>query len=117
MVSNAARKYQQEEVYVQQQSVSTGSERVGLNAFEKTLYSLGAFATVLLLIVMISTKISINTAQHNLQDLQGQVAQTKNDNASQQQEISDLTSESHLKSVANKYGLSDKNSNVRNINR
>ena len=54
--------------------------------------------------------------QH-LQDVQTQISKAKSSNTSSQQEIAELTSQSHLKSAAHKYGLTDKNSNVRNVNK
>ena len=64
-----------------------------------------------------STKISINNQQRRLQDTQTQITKAKSSNTSLQQEIAELTTQSHLKSAAHKYGLSDKNSNVRNVNK
>lgn len=117
MVSNAARKYDQEEVQGESIAVTPANQPVHWNRFERLLMIVGSAITLLLIITLLSTKISINTRQHDLQDLQAKVTQVKNNNASDQQEIADLTSQSSLKRAAHKYGLTDKNSNVRNVNR
>ncbi len=69
------------------------------------------------MITLLSTKVAINNQQRHLQDVQTQISKAKNSNISSQQEIAELTSQSHLKSAAQKYGLTDKNSNVRNVNK
>ena len=118
MVSNAARKYEEEQAQVlPADQPGTVVQPVRWSRFERSLMVVGSAVTLLLIIALLSTKISINTRQHNLQDLQSKVAQVKNNNASDRQEIADLTSQGNLKKVAHQYGLSDKNSNVRNVNK
>ena len=118
MVSNAARNYEEEQVPVTPiDQPQPGVQPVRWSRFERLLMVVGSAVTLLLIIALLSTKISINTRQHNLQDLQSKVAQVKNNNASDRQEIADLTSQGNLKKIAQKYGLSDKNSNVRNVNK
>lgn len=121
MVSNAARKYEEQEqeqeqtIYVDQPQVD--SQPVRWSRFERLMLVVGSAVTLLLIITLLSTKVSINNRQHELQDLQSRVARVKNNNASDRQEIADLTSQGSLKKIAQKYGLSDKNSNVRNVNK
>lgn len=67
--------------------------------------------------IVVSMKISVTNANHRLQDVQAQVSRVNNDNASERQEIAELTSESHLNHAAKKYGLSDANTSVRNVNK
>lgn len=117
MVSNAARKYEETEVQVPTTQTTPVNQPVRWTRFERLLMVVGSAVTLLLIITLLSTKISINNRQHDLQDLQAKVSRVKSNNASDQQEISDLTSQSSLKKVAQKYGLSDKNSNVRNVNK
>lgn len=117
MVSNAARKYEETERSTQVTQPVPVNRPVHWSRFERLLMVVGSAVTLLLIITLLSTKIAINTRQHDLQDLQAKVAQVKNSNASDQQEIAELTSQSNLKNIAKKYGLSDKNSNVRNVNK
>ncbi|WP_283587932.1 septum formation initiator family protein [Limosilactobacillus viscerum] len=117
MGSNAARKYEEEETPKRATQVTPANQPVRWNRFERLLMVVGSAITLLLIITLLSTKISINTRQHDLQDLQAKITQVKNNNASDQQEIAELTSQSNLKRAAHKYGLTDKNSNVRNVNR
>lgn len=117
MVSNAARKYEEAKRPTQVTRSVPVNRPVRWSRFERLLMVVGGAITLLLIIALLSTKIAINTRQRNLQDLQAKVTQVKNSNASDQQEIADLTSQSNLKNIAKKYGLSDKNSNVRNVNK
>ena len=55
--------------------------------------------------------------QHRLQNLQTQVANVKQQNVSDQQEVTTLTSQARLEQIAQKYGLTDANSSVRNVNK
>lgn len=84
---------------------------------ERGLVAGCSILTLCLTILLLSTKNTINTRQHQLQDLQARVYQVKNDNASHRQAIAEMTSQSQLRSAAKKYGLVDHNSNVRNVNK
>ncbi|WP_137538413.1 cell division protein FtsL, partial [Escherichia coli] len=95
MVSNAARRYeeeQQEERVVGSAQPQLANQPIRWSKFERLLMVVGSAITLLLIITLLSTKISTNTRQHHLQDLQAKVAQAKNNNASDQQEVDDLTS-------------------------
>lgn len=117
MVSNAARKYEKVSQPRQVTSPQPAEQPVHWSRFERLLMVVGGTITLVLIITLLSTKIAINTRQRNYQDLQAKVTQVKNSNASDRQEIADLTSQSNLKRIAKHYGLSDQNSNVRNVNR
>lgn len=117
MVSNAARKYESQQVKQVRQTPLVRQQPKGWNRLERALMVVGGAISLLLIITLLSTKISINNRQHDLQDLQARVSRVKNSNSSDRQEIAALTSQASLKRAAHKYGLSDKNSNVRNINR
>ncbi|MBB1078534.1 cell division protein FtsL [Limosilactobacillus sp. STM2_1] len=123
MVSNAARQLaggqQPQEIprkKISQQPKITPSP-VRWSKFERFLIVIGSLVTLTLMLNLLSTKININNQQRHLQDVQTQISKVKSNNASSQQEIAELTSQSHLKSAAHKYGLTDKNSNVRNVNK
>lgn len=123
MVSNLARQLngeqrpQQQEQQSSQQQVRLSPQPVGWSKFERLLVAVGSLITLALMIGLLSTKVTINNQQRHLQNIQAQITKVKSNNTSSQQEIAELTSQSHLKSAANKYGLSDKNSNVRNVNK
>ena len=123
MVSNAARQLAGEQQPQQAprrktyQQPKISSSPVRWSKFERFLVAIGSLITLGLMISLLSTKISINNQQRHLQDTQTQITKAKSSNTSLQQEIAELTTKSHLKSAAHKYGLSDKNSNVRNVNK
>ncbi len=123
MVSNAARQLAGEQQPQQAprkktyQQPKISPSPVRWSKFERSLVEVGSLITLCLMISLLSTKISINNQQRRLQDTQTQITKAKSSNTSLQQEIAELTTQSHLKSAAHKYGLSDKNSNVRNVNK
>lgn len=123
MVSNAARQLNGEQQPQQaaekkvQRQVKFAASPVGWSKFERLLVAVGSLITLVLMISLLSTKVAINNQQRHLQDVQAQISKAKSSNISSQQEIAELTSQSHLKSAAHKYGLTDKNSNVRNVNK
>lgn len=123
MVSNAARQLAGQEQPLQMpekktyRQPQTSPQPVRWSKFERFLVAAGSLITLVLMISLLSTKISINNQQRHLQDVQTQISKAKSGNTSSQQEIAELTSQSHLKSAAHKYGLTDKNSNVRNVNK
>ena len=123
MVSNAARQLAGEQQPQQAprkktyQQPKISPSPVRRSKFERSLVAVGSLITLCLMISLLSTKISINNQQRRLQDTQTQITKAKSSNTSLQQEIAELTTQSHLKSAAHKYGLSDKNSKVRNVNK
>lgn len=123
MVSNAARKLSGaqfqplEEERQHQQHPRVKPQAVRWSKFERLLVAVGSLVTLVMMITLLSVKVSINNQQRHLQDLQSQITKIKSSNTSSQQEIAELTSQSHLKSAAHQYGLTDKNSNVRNVNK
>lgn len=119
MGSNTAQKLTNERSKSEQphHRSKVASQRVSWSPFERLLISVCSIVTLFLVITLLSAKVSINNQQHHLQDLQTKISKLNNANTSSQQEIAELTSQEHLKAAAQKYGLSDKNSNVRNINK
>ncbi|WP_289576672.1 cell division protein FtsL [Limosilactobacillus pontis] len=119
VVSNTARELSNEQEAPQrvQQPRPVSVSKVAWSPFERSLMIVGSIVTLFLIITLLSTKVTMNSRQHRLQDLQNQITRVKNANTSTHQEIAELTSQSNLKAAAHKYGLSDKISNVRNINK
>ncbi|MBU3829732.1 MAG: cell division protein FtsL [Candidatus Limosilactobacillus merdavium] len=123
MVSNTAKRISRDQprttdpgAQVHQQ-LGPSVKTVTWSTFERGLVTACSILTLCLTISLLSTKNTINSRQHQLQDLQTKVYQAKNDNASHRQAIADMTSQSQLRSAAKKYGLVDHNSNVRNVNK
>ena len=67
-------------------------------------------------IALVTTKIQ-TSRQQVLQTIQQKITTQTSQNTSQQQEIGELTSQSHLKKMAAKYGLTDTSASVRNVNK
>lgn len=123
MVSNTAKRISRDQprttdpgAQVHQQ-LGPSVKTVTWSTFERGLVTVCSILTLCLTISLLSTKNTINSRQHQLQDLQTKVYQAKNDNASHRQAIADMTSQSQLRSAAKEYGLVDHNSNVRNVNK
>lgn len=119
VVSNTARELSNEQETPQpaKQARPVNASKVAWSPFERSLMVFGSIVTLFLVITLLSTKVTMNSRQHRLQDLQSQITRVKNSNTSTHQEIAELTSQSNLKAAARKYGLSDKISNVRNVNK
>ena len=121
MVSNTAKRISRDQprttdpgAQVHQQ-LGPSVKTVTWSTFERGLVTVCSILTLCLTISLLSTKNTINSRQHQLQDLQTKVYQAKNDNASHRQAIADMTSQSQLRSAAKKYGLIDINTNVSNV--
>ena len=102
------------------QPTVTSQPTVGRVPFSKFEILLGVVCTALvawMVVSLISAKIALNNHQHTLQQVQNQIAKVNSSNTSIQQEIAEATSQANLQKVAKKYGLTDANSSVRNVNR
>ncbi len=119
VVSNTARKLSNEQAKTGRapKAQPVGVAKVTWSPFERSLVLVGSIVTLFLVITLLSTKVTMNSRQHHLQDLQNQITRVKNSNTSAHQEIAELTSQTNLKAAAHKYGLTDKISNVRNIDK
>ncbi|WP_093625630.1 cell division protein FtsL [Limosilactobacillus gorillae] len=93
------------------------SKRVPLSTFEKLTIALACVLVIGLTISLVSTKIQTTSRQQVLQTIQQKIATQTSQNTSQRQQIGELTSQDHLKKVAKKYGLTDSNASVRNVNK
>ncbi len=101
------------ETHVQPTPVSA---KVPVSKFEILLCLVASLVLGWMVVNLISAKITLNAKQEQLQAVQTKVSSVNSSNTSIQQEIAELTSQSHLKKVAQKYGLTDANSSVRNVN-
>lgn len=98
-----------------QPRVNPTNKTIPYSKFECLLTTVCAAIVVWMMITLVSTKISISSAQHQLQSVQTSISAVNNSNISKREEISDLMSQSHLKETAVKYNFKDANSDVRNV--
>lgn len=99
-----------------QTHTQTEVQTVPFSKFECVLTVFCAAVVVVMMVTLVSTKISISNAQRKLQSVQTQISAVNNSNISRREEISNLTSQSHLKKTAVQYKFKDANSDVRNVN-
>ena len=123
MASNAARKLNQPTPQLTPRpnqptpQVKSHQHRLPFSPFEKILMIFGALIAFSMMIMVVTTQLSVVKQQHRRQNLQTQVANVKQQNVSDQQEVTTLTSQARLEQIAQKYGLTDANSSVRNVNK
>lgn len=120
MVSNAAKNLVNQTTPQQEEWQATPAQpTVPVVSWRQEIRLCVACGAVLLGMMgaVVTMKIAVTNANHHLQDVQAQVSRVSNDNASERQEIAELTSESHLNQAAKKYGFSDANTSVRNVNK
>lgn len=125
MASNAAKQLPLEELSINQPqrkqqpvtepNVVPAPDKVGWSKFEKALVTVCGIVLTFMMISLVSAKIAVTNAQHNLQNVNSQITKVNNKNTSANQVISELTSQKHLEQVAQKYGLTISNSNIRNV--
>ena len=118
--TNTARKLKQNvqpERQLRPQSLAAPvNQTVPFSKFECLLTTVCAAIVVVMMIILVANKISIGNAQRQLQSVQTKISAVNNSNISQREEISDLTSQSHLNTTAVQYNFKDANSDVRNVN-
>lgn len=125
MASNAAKQLPLEELAISQPQKRPEREpgqlpvpdKVGWSKFEKALVTVCGVVLTFMMISLVSTKIAVTNAQHRMQNVNSEITKVNSQNTSSQQVISELTSQSHLEQVAQKYGLTISNSNIRNVNK
>ena len=107
MASNAARKLNQPTPQLTPRpnqptpQVKSHQHRLPFSPFEKILMIFGALIAFSMMIMVVTTQLSV----------------VKQQNVSDQQEVTTLTSQARLEQIAQKYGLTDANSSVRNVNK
>lgn len=69
------------------------------------------------MVCVVSSKIAMSTAEHNLQSINNKVTTIQNHNTSKQQQINELQSRSRLDKIAKKQGLTLENARIRNVNK
>ncbi|GHP14997.1 cell division protein FtsL [Lentilactobacillus fungorum] len=91
------------------------AERLKLSAFEKLLIVSGSVILTVLMLLVVSSKIALSNAQHQLQHVDSQIVNVQNDNTNLKQQIGELQSSSRLEKVAKQGNMSLKNANIRNV--
>lgn len=91
------------------------SQRLNLSVFEKLLIVCGSALLTVLMLVVVSSKIALSNSQHQLQHLDSQTVNVRNDNTNLKQQIGELQSSSRLDKIAKQSGMSLSNHNIRNV--
>ncbi|GEO77877.1 cell division protein FtsL [Companilactobacillus mindensis] len=90
---------------------------VPLSKFETfSIVGLGLLAMVLM-VTLVSIKVSMTSSQNKLDSLTTQITKTNTSNVNLRQEISELTSFDRFSSFAKKHNLKMSDNNVRNISK
>lgn len=91
------------------------ASRLQLSAFEKVLIVSGSAILTVLMLLVVSSKIALSNSQHQLQHIDNQIVNVRNDNTNLNQQIVELQSSSRLEKVAKQSNMSLKNANIRNV--
>jgi len=92
-------------------------DKLSVSKFEKCLMTVLGLMLACMMVLVVSSKISLSNAQHNLQSVNSQVTTYQNHNTNDQQQINELQSRSRLDKIAKKQGLNLENARIRNVNR
>lgn len=91
------------------------ASRLQLSAFEKVLIVSGSAILTVLMLLVVSSKIALSNSQHQLQHIDNQIVNVRNDNTNLNQQIGELQNSSRLEKVAKQSNMSLKNANIRNV--
>jgi cell division protein FtsL len=89
--------------------------QVSWSIFEKTLFTIGAIITVVLMAILVSSSISATSAQHELTSVQRLVEKKQSQVSDLRQEMGELTSTSRMNRIARSNGLTLIDKNIRTI--
>lgn len=93
------------------------SQKLPVSKFEKCLLTVCGLVLAVMMVCVVSSKIAMTNAQHQLQSVNSRVTTVQNHNTSAQQEINELQSRSRLDKIAKKQGLSLDNARIRNVSK
>lgn len=93
------------------------SHKLPVSKFEKCLLTACGLVLAVMMVCVVSSKIALTNAQHNLQSINNQITTVQNHNTNAQQQINELQSRSRLDKIAKKQGLSLENARIRNVNK
>lgn len=89
--------------------------KVGISTFEKVLFAVGALVCVAMMIFVVSAKIALTNAQHELQQVDDRISTVHSQNTNYKQQIGELQSSNRLEKIAKDSGMSLSNANIRNV--
>lgn len=92
-------------------------QKLPVSKFEKCLMTVGGLILAVMMVFVVSSKIAMSNAQHQLQSINQTTATYQNRNTNTQQEINELQSRSRLDKIARKQGLELDNARIRNVNK
>lgn len=98
-----------------QVSSKVKTNRLSVSLAEKALIVFSCLVLVGLMLAVVSSKIALTNAQHNLQQLDDRITQVHNKNTNLKQQIGELKSSSRLEAIAKKSQMTLNNSNIRNV--
>lgn len=101
----------------QQPQQSPRKRRLPVSKFETCLMTVCGLILAVLMVSVVSAKIAMSNAQHELQSVNNQVTTYTNRNTNTQQEINELQSRTRLDKIAKKQGLTLENARIRNVNK
>jgi cell division protein FtsL len=91
------------------------THKVAISKTESLLLIGLGILTVCLMTALVTVKVSMTSAQNNLDAVTTQISNTTTNNVNLQQEVSELTSYDRLSNFAKKHDLKMSNKNVRNV--
>lgn len=91
--------------------------KLPVSKFEKCLMTVCGLVLAVLMVSVVSAKIAMSNAQHDLQAVNQTTTTYQNRNTNDQQEINELQSRSRLDKIAKKQGLSLENARIRTVNK
>jgi len=92
-------------------------QKLPVSKFEKCLVTLCGLALAVMMVCVVSSKIAMSNAQHDLQSITQTTATIQSRNTNAQQEINELQSRSRLDKIAQKQGLTLDNARIRTVNK
>lgn len=92
-------------------------QKLPVSKFEKCLVTVCGLILAGLMVCVVSAKIAMSNAQHDLQTINQTTATYQNRNTNAQQEINELQSRSRLDKIAQKQGLNLENARIRTVNK
>jgi len=93
------------------------NQKLPISKFEKCLLTACGLVLAVLMVCVVSSKITMTNAQHNLQSINNRITTVQNHNTNAQQQINELQSRSRLDKIAKKQGLILENARIRNVNK
>ncbi|KRL04674.1 cell division protein FtsL [Liquorilactobacillus oeni] len=102
-------------IHTKKPELQTG--RVPFSRLEILGISIASIIVMILMISVISSKITLSKAQYNLQQVSQGIVNLQNKNVDTKQEVSELSSRNRLMQVAQNNGLKMNDQNIRNVSK